>query len=323
MSARYIKQGYAGSSIYADVFRAIDTLSDNRVVALKTTLPDELRPPHDALKEAALLRSFLVDRPAHVTELLDDWIEDDGLDQQLTIVLPFYEVDLRTLLKQHRGPDCANTLPIARADRIMRELADALCFLHDRGVIHRDIKPTNLMFTGAGTAANSQLKLIDFDIAWVAPDNYGKEPGDQKITDVGSGTYRAPELLFGIDNYGDRLDMWAVGCIACQLYAAESPASAVSPFHNDNSKSSDIALIGTIFETLGAPTTETWPEVAAIESFQHMQFRVDPARKRSFEQLAPRATAVMHTQVLPRLLCCSESARLTAAELLELMKTVE
>lgn len=323
MPERYVKQGPVGSSLYADVSRAIDTFSNNRIVALKTTIPDELRPPHDALKEAALLRSFLADRPAHITELLDDWMEDDGLDQQLTIVLPFYELDLTTLLKHHRGPDGANTLPIARADRIMNELADALYFLHSRDVIHRDIKPANLMFTGTGNTADSQLKLIDFDIAWLGPDNYGKEPADQKITDVGSGTYRAPELLFGIENYGARLDMWAVGCIACQLYASESTASAISPFHNENSKSSDIALIGAIFETLGVPTTETWPEVADVESFQHMQFRVDPARKRSFEQLAPRATAVMHTQVLPRLLCCSESARLPAAELLELVKTAD
>ncbi|KAF5092655.1 hypothetical protein D0Z03_002759 [Geotrichum reessii] len=320
MAKRYVKQGSIGSSIYADVFRAIDTVSNNRVVALKSTLPDELRAPHDALKEAELLRRFRIDRPSHIAEILDDWVEDDGLDQQLTIVMPFYEIDLGMLLAQHRGQDGINTLPIERANRILYELADALKYLHSHGVIHRDIKPANLMFTSA--SPDGQLKVIDFDIAWLAPDNYGCEPIDRKITDVGSGTYRAPELLFGIENYSMRLDMWPVGCVACQLYASDGPTSAISPFYNENSSISDIALIGTIFEKLGEPTAETWPEVATVDSFQHMQFRVDPASRRSFEQLAPRAPAVVHKQILPRLLCYSESARLTAATLLNLMKTV-
>lgn len=330
---RYIKKEYTGQSMFSDVYKAMDTMNDGRVVALKVTIPDEMRPPHDSLKEASILQNLKELREkanlsdSYIVELLDSWIEDDGLDEQLTIVLPFLPHDLNSVLAQHRMPENGrlienddsssevstkwiNTLPEFKSKSILWQLASALKFLHAQGIIHRDIKPQNILFETLDY--KSPLRLVDFDISWVPTDNYGKEPADEKITDVGSGTYRSPELLFGIDNYGTELDMWAFGCIVCQMF---SDNNKYPPFYNENSKVSDIALISTIFGTLGVPTVKTWPEVEHVSSFTHMNFTQDRPPK-TFGELARLAPKVVQDELLPKMLCFSSASRITAEEML-------
>ncbi len=81
------------------------------------------------------------------------------------------------------------------------------------------------------------------------------EPADQKITDVGTTAYRPPELLFGYKSYGCALDLWAVGCVVAELVAG-APYPAL---FDSGPLGSDLALIQSIFKTLGTPTDESWP----------------------------------------------------------------
>lgn len=312
MNPRYLRQESVGSSIYSDVYRALDTVSD-RVVALKITVPDELRPPHDSLCEASVLKALLPDRNPHVVELLDSWMEEDEVDELLTIVLPYLPVSLQQLIDRSRSSEGINTLSPERCIRVVDQLASALAYLHAKDIIHRDVKPANILF--ANTEDDCPLMLADFDISWVPPDNHTREPRETKITDVGSGTYRAPELLFGLDEYGPKLDIWPFGCIVVQLYSNQNE---FPPFHNENSRVSDIALISTIFETLGVPTVETWPEVKDCESFNYMHFKADPKDYRSFKDMAPLAPIFIQDQVLPKMLCCSESNRFSAQQIQDL-----
>lgn len=327
---RYIRKDYAGQSIFSDVYRGIDTQNENKVVALKVTIPDELRPPHDSLKEASILKNLKQTREtiklpnSYVVEILDSWMDDDGLEEQLTIVLPFMPHDLNAVLAKYRKPATRrddsphldvtkweNTIPLSKSRSILWELTSALKFIHSQGIIHRDIKPQNILFETLEEGCS--LRLVDFDISWVPPDNYKKEPENEKITDVGSGTYRPPELLFGIDSYGTELDMWALGCIICQLFSHDNE---FPPFYNENSKYSDIALISTIFDTLGAPAIETWPEVKDIPSFTHMIFKQN-APPKTFQEMAPLAPRAIQEEVLPKTLCFSAGDRISAQGMLQ------
>ena len=80
------------------------------------------------------------------------------------------------------------------------------------------------------------------------------EPASKKITEVGSTCYRPPELLFGHTSYGCALDMWAAGCVTAEFFLENSKT-----LFNSGELGSDLALIFSIFNTLGTPTSESWP----------------------------------------------------------------
>lgn len=93
----------------------------------------------------------------------------------------------------------------------------------------------------------------DFGIAWKDGDK-GSEPAGQKITDVATTCYRAPEILFGFRGYGVALDLWAAGCVV-----AEAVTVGHKQLFDSGPVGSDLSLIQSIFVTLGTPDEEIWP----------------------------------------------------------------
>lgn len=280
----YVNRKYIARGLFSEIYSAECTPADvpaaapPRLVALKITCPDDERAPHDSTKELALLRRFSQDRKdsnksgaRYIVELLDSFREREGIDDMLVQVLPYLPRTLEHVLAEHRKPVMnmdlgdstalvarwKNKMPPRFARQIVWQLASALDYLHAQGIIHRDLKPHNILFPPASSSSPfPDLRLADFGIAWAPPDNGGAELPESKYTDAGSGPYRAPELLFGVRAYGTGVDMWALGCVAAQLYARDAGGAL---FWTETARASDIALIATIFETLGAPTAESWP----------------------------------------------------------------
>lgn len=153
-------------------------------------------------------------------------------------------------------------LKATSARRILEGLFSALAHIHSKGIIHRDVKTANILLsTPSGPAL-----LADFGIAW-SPDDLASEPPDQKITDVGTTCYRPPELLFGHKAYGPEVDLWAAGCVVAEcvrrgLDESEGPTAKVGEaewtLFDAGEMGSELALVKSIFETLGTPTDETW-----------------------------------------------------------------
>ena len=155
------------------------------------------------------------------------------------------------------------------ARQILHGLFDALAHIHSKGIIHRDIKPANILLD----QRSSTPYLADFGIAW-SPNDPASEPTNQKITDVGTTCYRPPELLFGHKTYGPEIDLWAAGCVVAEcvrrgLCTSEKPEVRVREaewsLFDAGELGSELALVKSIFETLGTPTDETWP-VSSLSS---------------------------------------------------------
>jgi serine/threonine protein kinase len=195
-----------------------------------------MEPPHDSRREARILEMSACSR---VITLLETFWE---AGTRFVLVLPFMPYDFDYLIQRR-------SLSTAQIRATLRDLFTALAFIHSKGIIHRDVKPSNILLK----SLDGPAYLSDFGIAW-APDIPGAEAANSKITDVGTTCYRPPELLFGNKQYGCSLDLWAAGCTVAEAVLPEHPT-----LFDSGELGSDLALINSIFTKLGTPNLRTWP----------------------------------------------------------------
>ncbi len=186
-----------------EVYEAYDTVKD-RVVALKL-MTQELS-ADDVFRQR-------MQREAHTAGRLQEPhivpIHDYGeIDGQLFIDMRFVEgTDLSNVV------DCNGPLPPPRAVAIIRQVASALDAAHRAGIVHRDVKPENILITGEDFAY-----LVDFGIAAAAADQHLTKTG----TAVGSWNYMAPER-FGNDEITYRVDIYALACVLYECLTGSPP----------------------------------------------------------------------------------------------------
>lgn len=236
-------------SIFSTIFKAAansHTGDKNQespsLVALKVTTPSTMKAPHNSKREARILQEA---QSEHIISLISTLWQPGG---RLVLVFPFMPLDLETLLK-------TSSIQEVQASRISRDLFRALSHIHSLNIIHRDVKPSNILLQ----SINGPAYLADFGIAW-SPDDPASEPAQHKITDVGTSSYRPPELLFGHRAYDTSLDLWAAGCTVAEM---------VQPSHRNvfdaGDLGSELALIRSIFTTIGTPDEKLWPVSSSLE----------------------------------------------------------
>lgn len=237
--------GYQNAVFYRDgssstVYKARGPDSNEEdsspVFALKLTTPSRMAAPHDSEREARTLARL---KNISIIPLVETFMQAGG---HLVLVFPFMPYDLAQLTQER-------SLSPSQSKSHLRSLFSALAYLHNMGFIHRDVKPSNILLRSPLGPAY----LADFGIVWV-PDDPASEPKEEKTTDVGTTSYRPPELLFGDRSYGCSLDLWAAGCVV-----AEVAGQLERALFDSGEFGSELALIRSIFESLGTPTLECWP----------------------------------------------------------------
>jgi len=199
-----------GAGGMGKVYKVRNVISD-RIEALKVLLPDLTAVPDLAdrfLREIKLQASLVHPNIAQLHTAVRE-------GNQLLMVMEFVEGQtLDRLLKDGPLP------PVKAADTIAQVLA-ALEYAHSRGVVHRDIKPGNMMMTPEGV-----VKLMDFGIAKVA--------ADQKLTmtgtTVGSVYYMSPEQIQGAATLDARADLYSVGVTLYELVTGKRPFDGDSQY---------------------------------------------------------------------------------------------
>ena len=204
--------GALGAGGMGEVYRARDTRLD-RVVAIKA-LPQAFA--HDAARlarferEAKLLASLAHPNIAGIHGIADS----EGVPY---LVLEFVAGDTLAA-RLSRGP-----LSTEEALRVGAQIASAVEAAHERGVVHRDLKPGNVMLTPAGT-----VKVLDFGIAKdraataASVSAVGTEPITAEGAVLGTAAYMSPEQARGLSV--DRpTDVWAFGCILFECLAGRKP----------------------------------------------------------------------------------------------------
>lgn len=192
--------------------------------------------PHDSIREVRILTAA---KGPNIIELQASFPQAGG---RLVLQFPFMPCDLETLLSR-------DELPLTSRRTILRDLFTGLAHLHGLGIIHRDVKPSNILLA----SPTGPAYLSDFGIAW-SPTDDASEPASNKHHEVGTTCYRPPELLFGDHAYSTALDLWAAGCVAAQVLCL-----GARTLFDAGDLGSELALIRSVFQTLGTPNLETWP----------------------------------------------------------------
>jgi Tol biopolymer transport system component len=205
LADRYEVQSELGAGGMATVYRAVD-LKHQRDVAIKVLHPD-LGAALGSERFLSEIRTTARLQHPHVLPLLDSG-EADGL---LYYVMPLVTGEtLRHRLERERQ------LPIDDAISIAREVADALGYAHGLGVIHRDVKPENILLR------DGHALVADFGIA-LAVQTAGGARMTQTGLSLGTPQYMSPEQAMGERTIDGRSDVYALGAVTYEMLAGEPP----------------------------------------------------------------------------------------------------
>ncbi|KAL6902147.1 hypothetical protein ACP4OV_005023 [Aristida adscensionis] len=219
-----------GSGTYSNVYKARDTVS-GKIVALKKVRFDNLEPESVRFMAREILILRRLDHP-NVVKL--HGLVTSRMSCSLYLVFEYMEHDLAGLAA---SPDIKFTEPQVKC--YMHQLLSGLEHCHDRGVLHRDIKGSNLLLDN-----NGMLKIADFGLAsFFDPDR--KQPMTSRVVTL---WYRPPELLLGATDYGVGVDLWSAGCILAELLAGRP----IMPGRTE------VEQLHKIFKLCGSPTEEYW-----------------------------------------------------------------
>jgi len=226
-----------GEGTYGKVYKARSTRNGQLCAMKKMKLEaEEEGVPSTAIREIALLKELSHD---NVVKLLDVFCST----KKLVLVFELVENDLKKYMRSLGRP---------LEPRVVKSLSYQLCrgieFCHANRILHRDLKPQNLLI-------NSQLrmKIADFGLARAY-----SVPVPKYTHEVVTVWYRAPEILLGSTLYSIPVDQWSVGCVIAEM------ASGAPLFAGD----SEIDTIFKVFQKLGTPTVEQWPGLADLPEFK-------------------------------------------------------
>ncbi|KAL6202062.1 hypothetical protein ACLB2K_025773 [Fragaria x ananassa] len=219
-----------GQGTYSNVYRARD-LDQKKIVALKKVRFDNSEPESVRFMAREIL---ILRRLDHQNVIKLEGLVTSRMSCSLYLVFEYMEHDLAGLAL-HPGLKFTE----AQVKCYMQQLLCGLDHCHSRGVLHRDIKGSNLLIDNSG-----MLKIADFGLASIF-DPHQNQPLTSRVVTL---WYRPPELLLGATYYGTAVDLWSTGCILAELYAGKP----IMPGRTE------VEQLHKIFKLCGSPSEEYW-----------------------------------------------------------------
>ncbi|KAL8250295.1 hypothetical protein R6Q59_033988 [Mikania micrantha] len=219
-----------GQGTYSNVYKARDLIT-GKIVALKKVRVDTLEPENVKFMAREIL---ILKKLNHPNIIKLEGLVTSRMSSSLYLVFEYMEHDLSGLAAVQ---SVKFTEPQIKC--FFKQLLSGIEHCHKNGVLHRDIKGSNLLIDDDGI-----LKIADFGLAsFYDPQN--QQPMTSRVVTL---WYRPPELLLGATNYGVGVDMWSAGCILAELLAGKP----IMPGRTE------VEQLHKIFKLCGSPSEDYW-----------------------------------------------------------------
>ena len=166
-------------------------------------------------------------------------------ENKLMLVFEYMDKDLKKFMDS-RGN--GGSLDFITIKSFMHQLLQGIAFCHENRVLHRDLKPQNLLINNKG-----QLKLADFGLARA----FGI-PVNTFSNEVVTLWYRAPDVLLGSRTYNTSIDIWSAGCIMAEMYTGR-------PLFPGTTNEDQLQKI---FRLMGTPSERSWPGISSYPEYK-------------------------------------------------------
>ncbi|KAG9393831.1 cyclin-dependent kinase-like [Carpediemonas membranifera] len=235
--SRYVREDRVGEGTYGVVWKAHSKADPKLIVALKRIRleSEDEGVPSTAIREISLLREL---NHPNIVKL----IEVIHTENKLTLVFEFLDHDLKKVMDLHN-----QKLTPKEVKHYMYQLLKGIAFCHEKKVLHRDLKPQNLLISDKGV-----LKLADFGLARA----FGI-PVRTYTNEVVTLWYRAPDILMGNRVYDTSVDMWSCGVIFAEMSNGE-------PLFPGRTERDELVRI---FKILGTPNENIWPSIVSMPQY--------------------------------------------------------
>lgn len=269
-----------GQGTYGVVYKAKDKKTGELLALKKIRLEAEDEGiPSTAIREISLLKQLQHENIVRLYDVVHT-------ERKLTLVFEFLDQDLKKYLDA-----CGDKgIEPFTIKSFLFQLLRGVDYCHEHRVLHRDLKPQNLLINMEG-----DLKLADFGLARA----FGI-PVRSFTHEVVTLWYRAPDVLMGSRNYSTPIDIWSVGCIFAEMVNGKP----LFPGTTDNDQ------LWKIFQLLGSPDPRAWPSVVKLPEYKTNMgdFVAQPWIK-----ICPRLDK-LGIDLLSRMLVYDPDKRVTAAD---------
>ncbi|KAK3817427.1 MAG: Pkinase-domain-containing protein [Benniella sp.] len=282
----YERVGQVGEGTYGKVYKARNKQTGEYVALKRIRMEAEKDGfPITAMREIKLLQSL---SHRHVVRLMELMVSKGAV----YMVFEYMDHDLTGILGHpqlkfgHEHIKC-----------LMKQLLEGLGFLHHKGVLHRDIKGSNLLVNRLG-----ELKLADFGLARLFQKKVKRDYTNRVITLW----YRPPELILGATAYGPEVDMWSAGCIMVELFTGKP----IFQGHNE------ITQLEQIWRIMGTPQKESWPDVDQLPWYELVKHVSSETRAPRFRESFAKCMTPAALELAEALLSLNPKRRPSAVEAL-------
>ncbi|KAK4252071.1 kinase-like domain-containing protein [Corynascus novoguineensis] len=271
-----------GEGTYATVFKGRNRQTGELVALKEIHLDSEEGTPSTAIREISLMKELKHENIVALHDVIHT-------ENKLMLVFEYMDGDLKKYMDT-QGDRGALKPPVIKS--FMYQLLKGIDFCHKNRVLHRDLKPQNLLINSKG-----QLKLGDFGLARA----FGI-PVNTFSNEVVTLWYRAPDVLLGSRTYNTSIDIWSAGCIMAEMFSGR-------PLFPGTTNEDQIIRI---FRIMGTPSERTWPGLSQFPEYKTtwQMYATQP-----LSSILPQIDPV-GIDLLQRLLQLRPELRLSAAEAL-------
>lgn len=283
---RYLKLEKVGEGTYGVVYKSKDRGTGEIVALKKIRLEAEDEGiPGTAIREISLLKEL---QHPNIVRLYDVV----HTERKLTLVFEFLDHDLKKYMDQVEG---GLDLPVLKS--FLYQLIRGIAYCHHNRVLHRDLKPQNLLINREG-----ELKLADFGLARA----FGI-PVRSFTHEVVTLWYRAPDVLMGSRKYSTPVDVWSIGCIMAEMHTGRALFSG----------SSEADQLDCIFKALGTPDESIFPGIVELPDYKPATYKRYPRPDTLADIVRGGGMPAEGLELLTRMLQYDPARRISAKDALD------